>query len=184
MTAPAGVGRLTLISHAATDAMSAGRYPADEPLNQIGFRQAEARADLDLRFAPHQFCGPEQRCRQTAQALGLIAQAESRLADIDCGHWRGQALDSIPSAGLIDWLTDPLQAPHGGESIADLIKRVAGWLASVRLLRSVAVTHPAVVRAAILIALDAPPKSFWRIDIAPVSYNILHYRQKQWTLRL
>ena len=46
-----------------------------------------------------------------------------------------------------------------------------------------AVTHPAVIRAAILVALDAPPKSFWRIDIAPVSRTVLHFRGQAWTLR-
>jgi broad specificity phosphatase PhoE len=49
--------------------------------------------------------------------------------------------------------------------------------------RLVAVTHPAVIRAAILIALDAPPKSFWRIDIAPVSRTVMHFRGHAWTLR-
>jgi len=49
--------------------------------------------------------------------------------------------------------------------------------------RVVAVTHPAVVRAAILVALDAPAKSFWRVDIAPVSRTVLHFRGHAWTLR-
>ncbi|WP_165614143.1 histidine phosphatase family protein, partial [Mycolicibacterium holsaticum] len=49
--------------------------------------------------------------------------------------------------------------------------------------RLVAVTHPAVVRAAVLTALEAPPKSFWRIDIAPVSRTVMHYRGHAWTLR-
>ena len=48
--------------------------------------------------------------------------------------------------------------------------------------RLTAVTHPAVIRAAILIALEAPPKSFWRIDIAPASRTVLHFRGR-WTLR-
>jgi broad specificity phosphatase PhoE len=47
----------------------------------------------------------------------------------------------------------------------------------------VAVTHPAIIRAAILIALDAPPKSFWRIDIAPASRTQMHFRGHAWTLR-
>jgi broad specificity phosphatase PhoE len=47
----------------------------------------------------------------------------------------------------------------------------------------VAVTHPAVIRAAILTALDAPPKSFWRIDIGPVSRTVMHHRGQAWTVR-
>ena len=49
--------------------------------------------------------------------------------------------------------------------------------------RLVAVTHPAVIRAAILVALDAPPKSFWRIDIAPMSRTVMNFRGQAWTLR-
>ena len=45
-------------------------------------------------------------------------------------------------------------------------------------------THPAVIRAAILMALNIPPKSFWRIDIAPVSCVVMHFREGCWTLRL
>ena len=33
-------------------------------------------------------------------------------------------------AELAVWLTDPTQAPHGGESVVDLIDRVGGWLDS------------------------------------------------------
>jgi broad specificity phosphatase PhoE len=66
-----------------------------------------------------------------------------------------------------------------------LLARVSGWLDSVADLgeRVVAVTHPAVIRAVLLIALDTPPKSFWRIDIAPTSRTVLHYRGGNWRLR-
>jgi broad specificity phosphatase PhoE len=46
------------------------------------------------------------------------------------------------------------------------------------------VTHPAVIRAAVLVALNIPPKSFWRIDVAPVSRVDMNLRQDRWTLRL
>ena len=77
------------------------------------------------------------------------------------------------------------RAPHGGESVLDLMTRVRGWLESMAATpsRVAAVTHPAVVRATILVVLDAPPKSFWRIDIAPLSRTLLHYRGHAWTLR-
>jgi hypothetical protein len=35
-----------------------------------------------------------------------------------------------------------------------------------------------------MLALDTPPKSFWRIDVAPVSRTVLHFRDGRWTLRL
>jgi broad specificity phosphatase PhoE len=69
--------------------------------------------------------------------------------------------------------------------VVELIARVRRWMDTVSAKRGrlVAVTHPAVVRAAVLLALDAPPKSFWRIDIAPVSRTVLHFRGHSWTLR-
>jgi broad specificity phosphatase PhoE len=180
------VVRLTLVSHAMTEAMAAERFPADEPLSDTGCRQAETAARLDIRGAARQLVGPEQRTRQTAQLLGLQATSEPRLADLDCGRWRGEPLERVRPEELQLWLTDPAQAPHGGESIVNLIDRVAEWLQAVAGAgeRTVAVTHPAVIRAAILLALDIPPKSFWRIDIAPVSRTVLHFRGQCWTLRL
>ncbi len=189
-----GVVRLTLVSHAMTDAMAAGRFPGDEPINETGRRQAKTVADLDirgLRVEAHHLAGPERRARETAQLLGLSPTAEAGLADLDCGRWRGLALDDVRREDLVAWRADPAAAPHGGESIVELIDRVGGWLASLPettvqhdTLRTTAVTHPAVVRAAILLALDGPPKSFWRIDIAPVSRTVLHFRDDCWTLRL
>ena len=72
------VVRLTLVSHAMTDAMSVGRFPADEPLNALGRRQLD---DVDLGATDAAFCAPELRTRQTAEALGLAVEIEPRIAD-------------------------------------------------------------------------------------------------------
>ncbi|OBH82355.1 histidine phosphatase family protein [Mycobacterium sp. E2989] len=174
-----GVVRLTMVSHAMTDAMAAGRFPLDEPLSDVGRGQVKKAG---LKPKKH-LAAPERRACETAELLGLAAGVEPRLADIDCGAWCGQAWEAIDPRDLEAWLTDPDGAPHGGESIVDLIERVAGWLKSVSQ-PTVAVTHPAVIRAAILLALAAPPKSFWRIDVAPVSHTVMHLRDGRWTLRL
>lgn len=175
--------RLTLVSHAMTDAMAAGRFPSDEPLNAVGQRQLASAADLgtvDLAV-----CGPEKRTMETAELLGLSAKTEQRLTDLDCGSWRGDALTEVAPTDLADWLTDPAKAPHGGESVAALVDRVRGWLDSLAYHRGriVAVTHPGVIRSAIVVALDAPPKAFWRIDVGPVSRTVMHMRGNVWTLR-
>lgn len=177
------VVRLTLVSHAMTDAMAAGRFPTDEPLNALGHRQADA--SIELGMTDSAVCGPEKRTRQTAELLGLRARVDNRLADLDCGRWRGDVLGGVQAADLAIWLTDVTRAPHGGESVIELMIRVRGWMDSLTGTRSrlIAVTHPAVIRAAILIALDAPPRSFWRIDIAPVSRTVMHFRGHAWTLR-
>ncbi|QLL07090.1 histidine phosphatase family protein [Mycobacterium vicinigordonae] len=176
-----GVARLTLVSHAMTVAMAAGRFPADEPLSAGG-----QVAPLRLSGNTRQLAAPEQRTRETAKLLGLQPVIEPRLADLDCGMWRGASLPDLHPADLETWLTDPGQAPHGGETVVELIDRVGGWLATVtsEAARTVAVTHPAVVRAALLTALEIPPKSFWRIDVAPLSRTMLYFRGQRWTLRL
>ncbi|WP_059016592.1 histidine phosphatase family protein [Mycobacterium sp. M26] len=176
------VVRLTLVSHAMTDAMAAGRFPDDEPLNVLGGKQIDALDDIgpfDVAVT-----APEARTLQTAERLGLDARVEHRIADLDVGHWRGRPLEQVPADELALWLSRPESNPHGGEAVEALIARVRAWLHDVSAtpVRHVAVTHPAVVRAAILVALDAPPKSFWRIDIAPAGRTVLHYRGR-WTLR-
>ena len=165
-----------------TDAMAAGRFPTDEPVNALGRRQL---GTLELDAAERVVCGPESRTQQTAQLLGLEPTIESGLADLDYGRWRGDSLAGVSPAEMTIWLTDPARAPHGGESVVELVSRVGRWMDSLtsERVRVVAVTHPAVVRAAILVALDAPPKSFWRIDIAPISRTVMHFRGQAWTLR-
>ncbi|TDV57171.1 histidine phosphatase family protein [Actinophytocola oryzae] len=173
--------RLVLICHAATAATRTGAFPLDEPVEKTP-APAPARADVYLT-------GPETRCRQTAKALGLSATVDEDLRDCDHGTWRGQTLDdlvtSAPTA-VTQWLTDPSAAPHEGESIVDLIARVGEWLDEVRYdhTRIVAVTHPAVIRAAIVHAILATPRSFWRIDVPSLSRTVLSGRPSSWTLRL
>ncbi|MEU0495120.1 histidine phosphatase family protein [Mycobacterium sp. NPDC006124] len=175
--------RLTLVSHAMTDAMAAGRFPRDEALNALGRRQVDTSVDLGVVDAA--VCAPETRTRQTAERLGLRAETEPLLADVNCGAWRGSELGGVDAGELTVWLTDPTRAPHGGESVADLVTRVGGWLESLsdRRGRLVAVTHPGVVRAAVIYALSAPPASFWRVDVGPVCRTVMHLRGGSWTLR-
>ena len=123
------VVRLTLVSHAMTDAMAAARFPGDEPLNEMGRRQAEA-VGAQLGCGARHFAGPEQRAHQTADLLGLDAATDPLLTDLNCGRWQGKRLQDVPPGDLTVWLTDPTRAPHGGESIADLMQRVARWLNS------------------------------------------------------
>src|SRR5947209_20444299 len=99
-----------------TDAVSAGRFPTDEPLNAVGRRQVGPSIDFGARGFTA-VSGPEQRCLQTAELLGLHASVDSRLADMDYGRWRGDVLSGVLPADLALWLTDPTCAPHGGESV-------------------------------------------------------------------
>jgi broad specificity phosphatase PhoE len=82
------------------------------------------------------------------------------------------------------WLRAPEAAPHGGESVLGLMQRVAGWMLREQACRqrSIVVTHATIIRAAIVQAIGAPPQSFWRIDIAPLSITRLSGDDTRWTL--
>jgi broad specificity phosphatase PhoE len=44
------------------------------------------------------------------------------------------------------------------------------------------ITHAAVIRAAIVHAIEATPQSFWRIDVAPLSCTRLSGTNGRWNL--
>jgi broad specificity phosphatase PhoE len=131
--------------------------------------------------------GPERRTQQTAEALGLSAAVAAELRDCDYGRWSGLELAEVQPGEpehVSAWLTDTAAAPHGGESIVNLVGRVGRWLDRQRDAgHTIAVTHPAVIRAAMVYALDAPLLSFWRIDVAPLTLTDLRFNGRVWTLR-
>ncbi|MQY27857.1 histidine phosphatase family protein [Nocardia aurantia] len=180
------VTRLTLVTHAITDAVQAARFPADEPLNALGRRAADRAAGLPCATHPDLIrLAPELRATETAAALRLPGEIDPALADLHHGRWAGTSMDTVPAEDLTAWLTDPEFRGHGGESLTDLLDRVRAWLDRTveEPGRIVAVTHPAIARACVLIALDSPARSFWRLDIPPLSVTTLHHRGTGWTVR-
>ncbi|MBB5345989.1 broad specificity phosphatase PhoE [Edaphobacter lichenicola] len=180
--------RFTLISHAPTSAQHLSAFPSDEPLEEFALAKL-----VTLNWQPprahHILTAPELRTQETAKALNLIATPTPELRDLDYGPWQGRSLADLhaedPEA-ITQWLTNPTAAPHQGESIAALITRVQNWLTTLAVeetSHTLAITHPAVIRAAILHILHAPPQSFWRIDIAPLTLTDLRHNGRTWTLR-
>jgi broad specificity phosphatase PhoE len=186
-TPPPMTARLILICHAATAATRAAAFPADEPIEA---RDAARAAALTRRIglADRAWSSPALCARQTAAALGLDATAHAALRDCHYGRWSGRNLADVQAVdphGIGIWLADPEAAPHGGESLAELFDRVAEWLDD-RVKgtgRFVAVTHASVIRAAVLHVLDAPARSFWRIDVAPLGMVDLSSDGARWNLR-
>ena len=180
----AGTLRLTLVAHASTAATRAVAFPHDDHLDGFGLRRTRA--------AQAPFAGalcltsPAAAARQTAEAMGLAARTEPALRDVDYGTWSGRTLDAVASEnpdGIALWLTDPSAAPHGGESLDALIRRVAAWLDGCAAGRIVAVTHAVVIKAAVVHLLDAPANAIWRLDVAPLSITRLHSNGARWLLR-
>ncbi|MFC5289451.1 histidine phosphatase family protein [Actinokineospora guangxiensis] len=174
-TGPTSPSTLVLITHLPTAATRAAAFPADEPLLPADRAAPPRTVDAAVR-------GPELRCAQTAALFGFDAAPDAALRDLDAGAWRGLPLDRVPADGLAAWLADPAERAPGGESVACVVARVGGWLDRPLPARRVAaVTHPAVVRAALVHALGAPARAFWRIDAAPGSHLVLRGGPGRWT---
>jgi broad specificity phosphatase PhoE len=180
--------RITLICHGSTIATRKTAFPLDEPLEAVAVSAAEALAERLPRATDGQaLTSPALRCRQTAELLELSATVDTGLADWDLGAWAGRTLTELSAQAPTDvqaWITDPAAQPHGGEALTSLIERVGRWLdaADDRRPRVLAVTHPAVIRAAIVHTLRAPADSFWRIDVSPLGVVEVRGRPGRWSL--
>lgn len=117
----------------------------------------------------------------------LTAQAVAQLRDWELGRWRGRSLDDLADTepGAVgEWLSDPAAAPHGGEPLVAVLARAAEWLTGVPGDgHTVVVTHSALVRGIAVAVLGAPPESFWRIDVAPLTATTIRGGPGRWTLR-
>jgi broad specificity phosphatase PhoE len=185
------VHRLVLVTAAPTAAARAGRFPAaDEPIDAAA---AEGIGNATRWRADSFVVAPERRARQTLVAVGIdpdLAETDPALADLDMGRWTGRALADVAedeTDEAIRWRRDPAASPPGGEGLVELTGRVRGWLdavapADARTL--VAVTHPAVVRAAIVVVLDAPQPAFWSIDALALTATTLTHDGRRWALRI
>ena len=180
--------RLSLISHASTSAQRLSAFPADEPVEESALTKLAA-INWQSPRANQILTAPELRTQQTAEGLNLTATPTNELRDIAYGTWQGRTLNDLYAedpAAMAQWLTDPASTPHNGESIIALIKRIEDWLTTLvaeEKKHTIAITHPAVIRAAILHTLNAPPQSFWRIDIVPLTLTDLRHNGRIWTLR-
>jgi broad specificity phosphatase PhoE len=177
--------RLTLISHAATEALRLAAFPLDEPVLQ---REVVKITGLkwSMPARAQAWSAPEQRTQQTSQILGLSVTRADELRDCNYGRWSGRDMDGVQTedpAGFFAWLSDPSAAPHGGESLESLIGRIGSWMdEQCNASDTIGVTHPAVIRAAIIHGLRIPAQVFWRFDIPPLTVTDLRFN-RVWTVR-
>lgn len=176
--------RLTLICHARTVAQKLARFPTDEPVENLAVPSDAFRARLAV--TRRLVCAPELRTQQTAAWFGVDAQIDQSLRDCDWGRWHGKSIKDLQAnenQALQAWLADPEAAPHGGESVRQLTQRVAKWLDTIAAAPGhvVAVTHPFVMRAALIQVLQGA--AFHAIDVEPLAMIDLRFNGI-WRLRL
>ncbi|BAU82049.1 phosphoglycerate mutase [Streptomyces laurentii] len=171
--------------------MLAERFDDDRPLDEAGWYEVQLAAPrlIPLGAAELRYCSPTPRSRATGTALGYAPLAQPALRDCDMGRWRGHTLAEVAAlepAAVDAWLADPRTAPHGGEPLLAFITRVGGWLDTRPADDGaiVAVAEPAVVRAAFVHALKAPPPTYWNVDVRPLSTVTLTGHPGRWHLEL
>lgn len=183
-----GRARLLLVRHAPTAATRRAAFPLDEPLDPRG-RQAAERLVGRLP-GDRVVVGSTPACRETAEAAGLTSvEADTRWGALDPGRWAGRRLEEVAvddPAAVGRWLEDPADAPHGGESLVDLRRRVTAAMAELASLdtTTVVITTAEAIAVAVLTALGAPLTSLWRLDVEPLAVTALHARADGgWSLR-
>ena len=179
--------RITLLCHGRTTARPSA-FADDAPL-------AAGEAGRIAAFAPTLddiagiVASPAGAALQTAAALAPTPPAvDLALADLDLGRWRGRTLGDIETAepeALAIWMADSGFTGHGGESRAALMQRISSWLDERHSAAGhvLAVTHPAVIQAAILGVLAAPASAFRNIDVAPLAALDIRSDGRRWAIR-
>ncbi|MFF1836357.1 histidine phosphatase family protein [Streptomyces sp. NPDC058231] len=183
--------RVTLVAAARGSSLLAERFDDDRPLDQAGWHEVQLAAHVlvPLGAAELRYCSPTPRSRATGEALGYAPMAQPALRDCDMGRWRGWTLADVAArepAAVDAWFADPRSAPHGGEPLLAFIARIGGWLDTRPACDGsiVAVAEPAVLRAALVYALGAPPSTYWNVDVRPLSTVTLDGLPGRWSLRL
>ncbi|MFE4383029.1 bifunctional RNase H/acid phosphatase [Streptomyces cyaneofuscatus] len=166
-----------------------GSGGTDPELSAVGRDQA-ARAAIHfaaLGTVQEIVSSPLRRCRETAAAvadrLGLDVRIEDGLRETDFGAWEGLTFGEVRERygdDLTTWLADPETAPTGGgESFAEVAERVAA--ARDRLTaryagRTVlAVTHVTPIKTLVRLALEAPAKAMFRMELSAASISTVAY---------
>ncbi|MFD3648190.1 bifunctional RNase H/acid phosphatase [Streptomyces cyaneofuscatus] len=166
-----------------------GSGGTDPELSAVGRDQAARAADHFAALGTVQeiVSSPLRRCRETAAAvadrLGLDVRIEDGLCETDFGAWEGLTFGEVRERygdDLTTWLADPEAAPTGGgESFAEVAERVAA--ARDRLTARYAgrtvlvVTHVTPIKTLVRLALEAPAKAMFRMELSAASISTVAY---------
>ena len=142
---------VVLVRHGQTDVNAQGRFlsRSDPPLNEIGRAQASKLASAIAALdAPTIFASPMRRCVETAQLAAPYLQPVlcEELREVDFGQWESLTTEEVEARypGELDRRgQSPVEyRPPGGESFADVARRLGALLAELHKERcAVIVSH-------------------------------------------
>jgi probable phosphoglycerate mutase len=160
----------------------------DPELSQEGLRQAAAVAErlaqdggVDVVVS-----SPMRRTRQTADAvasaMGLDVREVDGFRECAFGEWEGLTFAEVREGWpehLAHWLGDPAAEPPGGESFADVRRRVtrARDQLLARHPRQVVlvVTHVTPTKVLVSDALGAPLSALYRMEMSPATLTEIQW---------
>lgn len=188
-TAETAAPTVMLVRHAETDALGrclSGR--SEIPLNARGRATAHRLGRLLARHRPSRLVSsPTRRAAETAallaHPLGLVAEVDHALDEIDFGAWSGRSFAELdPMPAWQRWNADRSRAaPPGGERAADLESRIGRWIDGLSAAcaagdprgPTVAVSHADVIKAAIAHVLGLSLHFHARLEVAPGSVAVV-----------
>jgi alpha-ribazole phosphatase len=162
-----------------------GRLDADcDTADRAAFAALAARLPTDAVLVESGLA----RCRQTAAALaaaGLVLPAPlivPDLAEQHFGAWQGRSWSEIDAPGF--WADPAGTAPPGGESFAQVVRRVARTVLRLSAEHAgrdvIAIAHAGSIRAAVALALDLTPAAALRLAVDPLSLTRLDHLDGTW----
>lgn len=189
-----GTTTLVLVRHGVTDStlgklFSGGLASSNPPLNKTGRAQARATGEWLAPLASTfdaMVSSPVRRTHETAEILaehlGLEIAVEHGIAEMEFGSWDGLSFTEVHEKWpdeLSAWLGDLDSAPHGGESMRTVQKRVLAGrdriLADHPGSTVVAVSHVTPIKTLVAEALSAPLEAVYRMELAPASVTVISY---------
>ncbi|WP_051848594.1 bifunctional RNase H/acid phosphatase [Streptomyces sp. NRRL WC-3725] len=184
---------LVLLRHGETPLTPQKRFSGsggtDPSLSAAGREQAHRVAEALARRGTIQdvVASPLARTRETAEIvaarLNLGVTLEDGLRETDFGAWEGLTFGEVRERypdDLDAWLADPEAHPTGGgESFTETATRIAATrdkLTAAYAGRTVLlVTHVTPIKTFVRLALGAPPKSLFRMELSAASLSAVAY---------
>lgn len=178
---------MTLVRHGRTNANASHLLQGhiDNDLDDVGREQAallggalDALARVDRIVA-----SPLVRAQQTADAIarscgrGVTIETDRRWIELDYGAFDGKPLSHVSPETWGEWRANPEFRPPGGESMAELDRRVRGALAELasddRGSHIVIVSHVSPIKAAVAWALGVDIGVSWRTALDRASMSTI-----------
>jgi len=193
-SAPGAATTLILLRHGVTPhtaekRFSGGLASANPPLSDDGRVQINDAAQWLLPIADRIagiVASPVRRTRESAdiaaEVLGKQVTEEPGFAEMEFGDWDGLTFAEVGERfpGELDrWLGSLDEAPHGGESLRTVEKRVLAGLD--RLLDRfhgqtvLVVSHVTPIKTLVARALESELDAVYRMELAPASVSVITF---------